>query len=1318
MCDSQLDYSSNEAKVMKAFMESVGPVHHQLAGYDHFIQEGMRSVLNEYRTVSVTHKGQTFEIEFGDYILCPPSYRQLDNQHLDATPKMCLDKQASYVSEWLLDFSVKMPLGIVQKHERVKMGNIPVMVMSSLCRLRALKDDPAALIALGEDIHEQGGYFIQDGQAKIVCCMEKMITNRIYVHRMPRQGTIHGEVHNTPLHKTHETIFKTDLIDKTLICSLPYIPKEWIPVSILFYLFGVTDPTMMLHIILPNDDYLSIPGLQTLTMEILERTLEKSLSISTEKEAWAYIGRIGKKVIVPEDAQESHRVTIVENAQRLIDYDLFPHMGEGPQYRHAKACFLGLFIRHILLVEVGHTPSDDRDHMANKITVTPGMLLTSLFGHIMHGLVSGLRKQIIKSVDSKDNINIKAYMSSKKKALITTMFAKAITSNQWIPNKEKIQGLSQTFDKFNYIAGLQCSRKTIKILKKDSGLSEKPRALHNSHVMCHCQSSTPEGKKVGFISEFATGNTISMDTSSQPIATLLLGLPMVQSLTEDTDTFAHLEYTPVLVNGTLIGTTAVPQSLLGFLKRLKQSGNLHPETGIWFQKDDSELHIRTDGGRAIRPCFVVRDNAVVMESLKDQIAEYKGNLWWFLISHGAVEWISKDEEETLVIAMSISDLSDPNIPIETRQQFEYCELSPDNIYGVGASTILFPDHNAAPRNTFHIAQVKQAIGIPGTNAWMHRNHKTYILNAPHKPLAHSRTSELVHATDCPSGTNTVIMVCPFEGANQEDSLVLNLGASQMGLGDFTMLLPYRAIIRTDRQESLEIPTPSSCSNFHGNTGKLDVKRCHVLRGQRVEKGDVLIGIISRQDGVAKSISIKYEHELPGHVYRVLEYKGQTGYEVRHVIIAQHRPLECSDKMSLPCGNKGTISMKYNAVDLPQTLSGLIPEILINPLALPSRMSFGLFFEALTGRKIASTTAELSLHDVFRTSRDSTPFQKHLTMDLLMDTLHSAGIPRCSEERVIDGRTGEMTSVPVFLGINHYQRLKHLGIDKINCLTMDHEVLTDSGWKFFDGLTLQDKIATMKEGVVVYDHPTALHHYPDYEGDFYELNHQVSMKTTMNHRMYVSLQSTKTRKWQPYQLLEARQVMQHGLVKYKSQTSEVLVHHSLTKVTHEKCPVFCVSVPSQIFYVRRNGCEVWTGNSRSKGQRDRLTQQPVEGRAHGGGQRCGVYERDIWFANGAAATVKDRMMDQSDASTLAICKLCGLPALHIHAQPSQNALPERYYCNVCEVDQVTYIRIPYAVKLWIQEMAAMGIMYRLIPHGAKMAIVSQDESIVGETMMIV
>ena len=138
----------------------------------------------------------------------------------------------------------------------------------------------------------------------------------------------------------------------------------------------------------------------------------------------------------------------------------------------------------------------------------------------------------------------------------------------------------------------------------------------------------------------------------------------------------------------------------------------------------------------------------------------------------------------------------------------------------------------------------------------------------------------------------------------------------------------------------------------------------------------------------------------------------------------------------------------------------------------------------------------------------------------------------------------------------------------------------------------------------------------------------------------------------------------------------------------KGPVFCLQVSSEVFMVLKNGKSVWTGNSRgSNGPIVLLTRQPAEGRARNGGLRFGEMERDAIVAHGASAFLKERMLDVSDNFRVFICRQCGLICT---ANPEKNI----YKCTTCKNNaDVTQVRIPYAMKLLIQELMSMGVSPR-------------------------
>ena len=141
----------------------------------------------------------------------------------------------------------------------------------------------------------------------------------------------------------------------------------------------------------------------------------------------------------------------------------------------------------------------------------------------------------------------------------------------------------------------------------------------------------------------------------------------------------------------------------------------------------------------------------------------------------------------------------------------------------------------------------------------------------------------------------------------------------------------------------------------------------------------------------------------------------------------------------------------------------------------------------------------------------------------------------------------------------------------------------------------------------------------------------------------------------------------------------------------KVPVYCISVPNETFYVRRNGKPVWTGNSRNSGPVVQLTRQPAEGRARDGGLRLGEMEKDCLNAHGSVAFLKERMLDVSDGFDVFICGACGNYAV-VNTNPDSNI----YRCDCCDnYSSFRRVTIPYAAKLLSQELQGMGLNMKFL-----------------------
>ena len=385
-----------------------------------------------------------------------------------------------------------------------------------------------------------------------------------------------------------------------------------------------------------------------------------------------------------------------------------------------------------------------------------------------------------------------------------------------------------------------------------------------------------------------------------------------------------------------------------------------------------------------------------------------------------------------------------------------------------------------------------------------------------------------------------------------------------------------------------------------------------------------------------------------------------------------------------CGNsnhaqKGTVGILLPTTDMPFTESGIQPDIIINPCAIPSRMTIGQLFECVFS-KVAALRGEMI---------DATPFN-NLNFDEIIEELKSYGFDEKGYEYLYCGMTGKKILSKIFIGPTFYLRLKHMVQDKIHCLPLDHEVLTKRGWKYYDDLVSNDEILTyninkkIKEYQIIEDKIL----YENYNGYMYKIK-PLEIEMTHDHRMLISYDNINYK-------LEKIQDIKYPVYLKKEYDSILLEKEDIEKYYIDKLKVFCITVKNETFLIKRNdGLRVWSGNSRATGPRQRLTRQPPEGRSRDGGLRFGEMERDAMIAHGCSQFLKERLVDNSDIYTTWVCSKCGLIAQRkidkdIWICNSCNKLPE----NNGEIAYATKVVMPYAFKLLIQELMAINILPRI------------------------
>lgn len=243
--------------------------------------------------------------------------------------------------------------------------------------------------------------------------------------------------------------------------------------------------------------------------------------------------------------------------------------------------------------------------------------------------------------------------------------------------------------------------------------------------------------------------------------------------------------------------------------------------------------------------------------------------------------------------------------------------------------------------------------------------------------------------------------------------------------------------------------------------------------------------------------------------------------------------------------------------------------------IPSRMTIAQLFECVAA-KVAALRGEMI---------DATPFT-NMDFTKITEELKSFGFDENGYETLYCGMTGKKLPAKIFIGPTFYLRLKHMVQDKIHCLTMDHEVCTKHGWKLFDALSLSDQVLSLNRNEEIYTTITDKVKYDSYTGYMYEIP-KLGIKVTYDHRMLVSSNA------RDYDLVKVQNIKYP--IFFKSDIGIIpIIEADVIKTYENNVQVFCLTVPNEIFLVRRNGKRVWTGNSRAVGQMTKLLKQPPDG----------------------------------------------------------------------------------------------------------------------------
>jgi|TARA_B110001452_G_scaffold267564_1_gene278095 DNA-directed RNA polymerase II subunit RPB2 len=626
----------------------------------------------------------------------------------------------------------------------------------------------------------------------------------------------------------------------------------------------------------------------------------------------------------------------------------------------SKSDYLILMLQKLYNDIHAHKWADKDSLMYQRIEMVEDLLYS-----LTHNLLCKMKHDISMRLHRKLTGNIRDETILKMLSTSSTVMdgiQYALSTGNWRTNafdgRARV-GVAQLLQRATIYTALSQLRRVSSSIKPEQKLS-LPRYIHGTHRGRLCYVETPEGSSCGLESQLSVGAYISIKYPPQQLVSLVQPHLVQQGRL-------------VFVNGHPIGFGDI--MVVQAVRSARRSGQIAKDVSVSFQ---DHIHIRSNSGRICRPLIILPRKIKSFQEMLDQ---------------GLLEYVDVYEEDTLVIG-------------ETHE-----ELDPTLLMGLCAATIPYSNHNPAPRNTYQAAMMKQAQSVPTLDFADRWDTTSNVIHYGQKPLVTTGV-ERAYGYELPMGQNCIVAIMPAE-YNQEDSTIWNQSSIDRGIGRTTTFKTVKDTLGSD--ESYSKPVPKRRGRYNVADNGIP------CINQKINIGDCVIGKIrrSRVGNKMEDSDVSVFAQVNATVDKVLCYKERDGTPGMKVKLRKQRIPMIGDKFASRSAQKGTIGLIVPQEDMPFCLSGVVPDVILNPHALPSRMTMAQMLETIKSK-----------YACFAGLQDGSPFNGD-TVDSIGDMLHSVGFSSGGTEVMMDGRTGQRYRVPIFIGPTFYQRLKHNSADKMH-----------------------------------------------------------------------------------------------------------------------------------------------------------------------------------------------------------------------------------------------------------------------------------------------
>ena len=859
-------------------------IKHIIASYNDFIFKKIDDIINGFNPIEIysnyiedkdLYKYQ-MSIKIKNPKISKPIIHEKNGEYKMMTPNEARQRNLCYSGNLYVDILIEveyidfddeenMNYNVICKEKEIKnvnLGKIPIMVNSNYCVI----NKQVEFRKNNECMYDCGGYFIINGNEKVIVSQDRIAENKTYVFKDNKASTysyiaeirsVPDNVFSPPKLTVLKLSTKETQFGKYIRVVIHHVKND-IPICILFRALGIeSDKDIIKYILYDLDDKKNEK-----LFKYLKGSIEEANNCLYKNTAIDYLCSYLSITGYPKEMlqNKNRKINIIKT---ILKEDFLPHVGED--FKN-KAVYLGYMVNKLIKCSINQIPLDDRDSYINKRIDTPGILMANLFRQYYGKVIRDMKTMIYKEINNgswKVNNNYLDIIKSNniykimKSSIIEGGFKYSLATGNWgIKNQlnRNKQGVAQVLNRLTYMATISHLRRVNTPMEKNGKLIH-PRKLHTTQWGIICPSETPEGASIGLVKNLSMMATISISTDTTIIRNYLKEYKTLL-FEGDINFLKDMNYyTHIILNGHILGYHKNPKYLFNILKSLKRRGIINIYTSISWNYTENKIYINTESGRALRPTYIIDDinklrfnkqhilrllnYNISFTELFDLNSEIVGK------ENSIIEFLDVEENNTSLVAVNYKDLFKGFKGQTYPKRYNYLELHPSLILGLCASNIPFPDHNQAPRNTYQASMGKQAIGVYSSNFNYRMDTLGNILNYPQIPLVKTKISDITNCNKLPCGINVIVAIACFTGFNQEDSIMINKSAVDRGLFNSTFYRTYKDQCNKNHSSGEEEkycnPDPNLTKSYKPfNYNKLN-NDGFIEENTYVENNDIIIG---------------------------------------------------------------------------------------------------------------------------------------------------------------------------------------------------------------------------------------------------------------------------------------------------------------------------------------------------------------------------------------------------------------------------------------------------------------------------------------------